>query len=60
MSEEACTTLVSALKSSHLQELDLSANTLSGSAVKLLCAFLQCSHCSLKTLRVTTDILPHT
>ncbi|XP_036068988.1 NACHT, LRR and PYD domains-containing protein 12 isoform X2 [Oryzias melastigma] len=54
MSEEACTTLVSALKSSHLQELDLSANTLSGSAMKLLCGFLLRSHCSLKTLRLSS------
>ncbi|RVE69965.1 hypothetical protein OJAV_G00083180 [Oryzias javanicus] len=54
MSEEARTTLVSSLKSSHLQELDLSANALSASAVKHLCGFLQSSHCTLKTLRLSS------
>uniref|UniRef100_A0A8C7YRB5 NACHT domain-containing protein n=1 Tax=Oryzias sinensis TaxID=183150 RepID=A0A8C7YRB5_9TELE len=51
MSEAGCTALVSALKSSHLMELDLSDNRLCDSAVRHLCGFLQSSHCTLKTLR---------
>uniref|UniRef100_A0A3P9HIU4 NACHT LRR and PYD domain-containing protein n=1 Tax=Oryzias latipes TaxID=8090 RepID=A0A3P9HIU4_ORYLA len=52
MSEAGCTALVSALKSSHLMELDLSDNRLCDSAVRHLCRFLQSSNCTLKTLRL--------
>lgn len=56
MSEAGCTALVSALKSSHLMELDLSDNRLCDSAVRHLCGFLQSSHCTLKTLRSVPEV----
>uniref|UniRef100_A0A674CFX9 B30.2/SPRY domain-containing protein n=1 Tax=Salmo trutta TaxID=8032 RepID=A0A674CFX9_SALTR len=55
VTEEGCTSLVSALKSnpSHLRELDLSNSDLKDSGVKLLSAGLGNLHCKLETLRLS-------
>uniref|UniRef100_A0A8P4G621 NACHT domain-containing protein n=1 Tax=Dicentrarchus labrax TaxID=13489 RepID=A0A8P4G621_DICLA len=52
LSEISCDYLVSALKSnpSHLRELNLGANYLQGSGVKLLSDLVESPHCRLETL----------
>ncbi|KAM9344073.1 protein NLRC3-like isoform 3-T3 [Pholidichthys leucotaenia] len=53
ISDAHCEVVASALQSSpsHLRELDMSANNLNDSTVKLLCAGLQSPNCRLEILR---------
>ncbi|XP_055085677.1 NLR family CARD domain-containing protein 3-like [Periophthalmus magnuspinnatus] len=50
--EEGCASLASALRSSHLRELDLSYNHPGDTGVKLLSALQEDPHCALDTLRL--------